>query len=253
MKIDINSDLGEGFGIYRAADDDTILSLVSSANIACGFHAGDPVIMDRTVRRALEQGADVGAHVGYADRQGFGRRHMAIDAHELRLMTLYQLGALRAIAEAAGHRMTHANFHGALGNLSFVDADVAEALLGAMHDFDRNLTFVALPNTEAERAAQRYGLRVVRSFLADRAYDARGLLVLRATPGSVVKDPQAIRERIIRLLQAGEITTIDGSVIPMRVESILVHSDTPGAVTLGRTIRDAVIEAGAEVVPLSRL
>lgn len=253
MRIDINSDLGEGFGIYRAADDETILALVSSANIACGFHAGDPAIMDRTVRLALEQGADIGAHVGYADRQGFGRRPMAVDARELRLMTLYQLGALRAIAEAAGHRLTHANFHGALGNLSFVDADVAKALLGAMRDFDRDLTFVALPHTEAERAAQRHGLRVVRSFLADRAYDTRGLLVSRATPGAVVKDPQAIRARIVRLLQAGEIETIDGTVIPMAAESILVHSDTPGAVALGQTIRAAVTEAGAEIVPLSQL
>ncbi|OWJ79699.1 hypothetical protein CDV49_05145 [Haematobacter genomosp. 1] len=253
MKIDINSDLGEGFGIYQAADDDAILSLVSSANIACGFHAGDPVIMDRTVRRALQLGVDVGAHVGYADRQGFGRRAITMDRRELELMTLYQLGALRAIAEAAGHRMTHANFHGALGNLSFVDAEVADALLGAMRAFDRDLAFVALPNTEAERAAQRHGLRVARSFLADRAYDRRGLLVSRATPGSMVKDPQAIRDRVIRMIQAGEIETIEGDVIPMTAESILVHSDTPGAVRLGETIQAAVLEAGAQIVPLSSL
>ncbi|MCK8787782.1 5-oxoprolinase subunit PxpA [Roseomonas sp. NAR14] len=253
MKIDINSDLGEGFGIYGAADDAGILALVSSANIACGFHAGDPVIMDRTVRLALERGADVGAHVGYADRQGFGRRPMTIDRRELELMTLYQLGALRAIAEAAGHRLTHANFHGALGNLSFVDAEVAEVLLRAVRTFDRDLTFLALPGTEAEKAAERHGLRVVRSFLADRAYDRRGLLVSRAVPGSVVKDPARIQERITRLLGDGTLETIDGGVLRMTVDSILVHSDTPGAVQLGQTIRAAVLEAGAEITPLSRL
>ncbi|PZP41749.1 MAG: LamB/YcsF family protein [Azospirillum brasilense] len=253
MKIDINSDLGEGFGIYSAADDAGILTLVSSANIACGFHAGDPVIMDRTVRLALERGADVGAHIGYADRQGFGRRPMSIDARELELMTLYQLGALRAIAEAAGHRLTHANFHGALGNLSFVDAEVAEVLLRAVRVFDRDLIFLGLPGTEAEKAAERHGLRVVRSFLADRAYDQRGLLVPRSVMGSVVKDPGRIHDRITRLLGDGTLETIDGGVLRMSVDSILVHSDTPGAVQLGETIRSAVLSAGAQITPLSRL
>ncbi|MEJ8310613.1 5-oxoprolinase subunit PxpA [Agrobacterium larrymoorei] len=253
MKIDINSDLGEGFGIYSAADDESILSLVSSVNVACGYHAGDPVVMDRTVQLALKNNVDVGAHVGYPDRQGFGRRHMAFSPRELELMTLYQLGALTAVADAAGHRLTHANFHGALGNLSFVDADVADALLKAVRAFNRDLIFVALPNTEAEKAARNHGLNVVNSFLADRAYDERGLLVSRGKQGSIVKDAVKIRERIIRLLQDGTVVTADGQEIAMSVQSILVHSDTPGAVQLGETIRSAVLEAGAEIVSLSRL
>ena len=253
MRIDVNSDLGEGFGIYRAADDEAILALVTSANVACGFHAGDPVVMDETVRLAKAQGVDVGAHVGYADRQGFGRRPIPASHRELETMTLYQLGALRAVAEAAGVALTHANFHGALGNLSFVDADVADTLLKAVAAFDRDLVFLGLPNTQAERAAERHGLRVVRSFLADRAYDARGLLVSRGVSGALVKDPAAIRQRIVRLLHEGTLEAIDGTPIPMPVQSILVHSDTPGAVELGRTIRAAVLEAGAQIVPLSRL
>ncbi|ACL55924.1 LamB/YcsF family protein [Methylobacterium nodulans] len=251
-QIDVNSDLGEGFGPYKAADDEALLDLVSSANIACGFHAGDPVVMDRTVRLALARGVEIGAHVGYADRQGFGRRHIAVDHRELELMTLYQLGALQAIADAAGQRLTHANFHGALGNLSFVDADVADALLRAVRTFDRDLIFLALPNTEAERAAERHGLRVIRSFLADRAYDSRGLLVPRAVPGAVVRDPDRIAARITRLLQDGTVETIDGGTIRLDASSILVHSDTPGAVTLARIVVQAIREAGAEIVPLSQ-
>jgi 5-oxoprolinase (ATP-hydrolysing) subunit A len=253
MKIDLNSDLGEGFGIYSAADDEAILSLVSSANVACGYHAGDPVVMDRTVRLALDNGVDVGAHVGYPDRQGFGRRHMAFSAKELELMTLYQLGALQALAQAAGHKLSHVNFHGALGNLSFVDEEVADALLKAVRAFDRDLIFVALANTAAERAAKRHGLNVVRSFLADRAYDERGLLVSRAREGAVVKNPEKIRSRIIRLLQDGTVETIDGQHIKMSAQSILVHSDTPGAVALGQTIRAAVLEAGCKIARLSEL
>jgi UPF0271 protein len=209
--------------------------------------------MDRTVQLALKNNVDVGAHVGYPDRQGFGRRNMAFSPRELELMTLYQLGALTAVADAAGHRLTHVNFHGALGNLSFVDADVADALLKAVRTFNRDLIFVALPNTEAERAARNHGLNVVNSFLADRAYDERGLLVSRGKQGSIVKDPVKIRERIIRLLQDGTVATADGQEIQMSVQSILVHSDTPGAVQLGETIRSAVLEAGAEIVSLSRL
>ncbi len=253
MKVDINSDLGEGFGIYKAADDESIMALVSSANVACGFHAGDPVVMDRTVRLALQHNVDVGAHIGYADRQGFGRRRIALEKRELELLALYQLGALRAIAEAAGHRLTHANFHGALGNISFVDADVADVLLKAVRTFDRELIFIALSNTEAEKAALRFGLKVVRSFLADRAYDNRGLPVSRNIEGSVIKDPVKIRERIIRILQDGTVETIDGESIKMAAESILIHSDTPGAVELGKAIRDSVIEAGAEIAPVSLL
>lgn len=247
--IDLNSDLGEGFGPYRIADDEAILDIVSSANIACGAHAGDPVVMDATVRGALKRGVRVGAHIGYTDREGFGRRAMSLSLKELECLTIAQLGALAAVATHAGTHLSHANFHGALGNLSFVDRDVARTLINAVKAFDPKLKFVGLPHTEATRAAEDLGVAVVRSFLADRAYTAQGILVSRNQPGSVIKDHQAVAERVTRMLRDGVVDAIDGTVIPMPAESILIHSDTAGAVELATTIKDSVAAAGYTVRP----
>jgi UPF0271 protein len=247
--IDLNSDLGEGFGPYRIADDAAIMDIVSSANIACGAHAGDPVVMDTTVREALKRGVRVGAHIGYTDREGFGRRAMSMSLKELECQTIAQLGALAAIAAHAGVQLTHANFHGALGNLSFVDRDVARTLVNAMKSFDPALKFVGLPHTEATKAAQEMGVTVVCSFLADRAYTAQGILVSRNQPGSVIHEHQAVAERVTRMLKEGVVEAIDGTVIPMPAESILIHSDTAGAVELATTIRNAVVAAGYTVQP----
>lgn len=252
-EIDINSDLGEGFGPYRIADDDALLSIVSSANIACGFHAGDPLIMDETVRVAAERGVDIGAHVGFADRMGFGRRHIQMESRELEKSVLYQLGALQAIATAHGQRVGHVSAHGALGNLSLVDPDAAAALIGAVKAFDPAMTVVTLQNTEAERAAEQAGLRVARLFLADRAYDDAGLLVSRRVEGAVITDTSEIARRVAELLVEKTITTISGKKIPASIDSILVHSDTPKAVTLGQVIRSAVEETGTRIAPLSKL
>lgn len=247
--IDLNSDLGEGFGPYRIADDETLLDMVSSANIACGAHAGDPVVMDSTVREALKRGVRVGAHVGYTDREGFGRRAMSMSLKELECLTIAQLGALAAIAAHAGAHLSHANFHGALGNLSFVDRDVAYTLLSAMKSFDPDLKFVGLPHTEATKAAEEMGLTVVRSFLADRAYTPQGILVPRKQPGSVIHDHRQVGERVTRMLSEGLVEAIDGTLIPMPAESILIHSDTAGAVDLAKTIKAAVLAAGYTVKP----
>ena len=251
--IDLNSDLGEGFGPYRIADDDAILDVVSSANIACGAHAGDPVVMDTTVREAMKRRVLVGAHIGYTDREGFGRRAMALSLKELELLTITQLGALSAIANHAGTSLSHANFHGALGSLSFVDRDVARALIGAIKAFDPKLKFVGLPHTEATKAAEAIGITVVRSFLADRAYTSQGILVSRSQPGSVVKDHRAVAERVRRMLTEGIVEAIDGTIVPMPAESILIHSDTAGAVTLAKSIHEAVLEAGFVVEPFPHL
>ena len=245
--IDLNSDLGEGYGAWRMADDPAMLGLVSSANIACGAHAGDPVVMAETLRLAAERGVSAGAHVGYPDRAGFGRRPMALTARELEVQTLTQLGALTALADAAGQRLTHANFHGALGNLSFADADVARVLIGALRQFDRDLAFIGLPHTAAAIEAERQGLRLVRSFLADRAYTPEARLVARGQPGAVIHDAEAVRARIIRVLREGVVAAIDGTEVRMPVESILIHSDTPGAVGLAAQIRSAVEAAGFNV------
>lgn len=247
--IDLNSDLGEGYGPWRMADDEAILRIVSSANIACGAHAGDPMHMRKTLRRAVALGVAPGAHVGYPDRQGFGRRAMSLTLEELEAQALTQIGALCALADAEGVRLTHANFHGALGNLSFIDEDVARVLIGAIRSIDRDLAFIGLPHTAAAREAERQGLRLIHSFLADRAYTPQATLVPRSMAGSVIHDPQAVAARITRVLNEGTVEAIDGTVIPLPVDSILIHSDTEGAVALAEVISGAVRAAGCAVRP----
>ena len=251
MDIDLNADLGEGFGPWRMGEDEALLGIVSSANVACGFHAGDPVIMDRTVRMALANGVDVGAHVGFPDLQGFGRRQMQIDAKELVAHVLYQLGALAGIARTAGHRMTHMSFHGALGNMAAADADLAAPLVRAVADFDPALTVSSSASQAIEGAAERCGLRVRTTFLADRACDDDGLLIPRKLPGAVIHDSDTVLARVRQLLEDGTVTSYSGRRIPMKVHSILLHGDTPGAVTLARAVR-AVVEGTGRVVPISK-
>ena len=252
MPIDLNADLGEGYGPWRMGEDEALLDLLSSANVACGFHAGDPVIMDRTVREAMARGVDIGAHVSFPDRQGFGRRPMQVDAAELASMVVYQLGALAGIARRAGHRVTHMSFHGALGNMAAADADLAEPLVRAVAEFDPALTVLTSASRAIEGAAERCGLRVARCFLADRACDADGLLVSRKLPGAVLHEPEAVIARVRRLLAEGTVVAHGGAVIPMPCTSILLHGDTPGALGLARAVRQAVVEADGGPVPLSR-
>lgn len=251
MDIDLNADLGEGFGPWRMGEDEALLEIVSSANVACGFHAGDPVIMDRTVRMARERGVDVGAHVGFPDLLGFGRRPMQIDVAELATYVTYQLGALAGMARAAGHRMTHMSFHGALGNMAAADAALAGPLVRAVADFDPGLIISSSASRAIEGAAERCGLRVARTFLADRACDDEGLLVPRKLPGAVIHEPDAVLARVRQLLEEGTVTSHGGRKIPMNVRSILVHGDTPGAVALARAVR-GVVETVGRVMPISR-
>jgi UPF0271 protein len=252
MNIDLNADLAEGFGAWSMGDDDALLDVVSSANIACGFHAGDPLIMDRTIRRAQARGVDIGAHVGFPDRQGFGRRVMQIDGAELATMVVYQLGALDGLARAAGCRMTHMSFHGALGNMAAADAALAGPLVQAVAAFDPELVIVSSTSRAIEQAAAAAGLRVVTTFLADRAYDADGLLVPRKLPGAVIHDPAEVLARVRRLLAEGTVITHDGTSLAMPARSILLHGDTAGAVELARSIRQVIEQGGGRVVPISR-
>jgi 5-oxoprolinase (ATP-hydrolysing) subunit A len=253
MEIDLNADLGEGFGPWRMGDDEALLDVLSSANIACGFHAGDPVIMERTVRTALARGVDVGAHVGFPDLQGFGRRVMRIDPDELAAMVTYQLGALAAIARSVGHRMTHMSFHGALGNMTAADAALADRLVAAVARLDKDLIIVSSRSHAIETAASRHGLRIATTFLADRACDATGLLVPRGMPDAVIHDETVVLERVRRVLREGIVLAYDGQPLAMCAQSILVHGDTPGAVALARAIRREIEAAGGRVVPVSRL
>jgi UPF0271 protein len=253
MRIDLNADLGEGFGPWTMGDDAALLGIVSSANVACGFHAGDPVIMERTVRIARERGVDVGAHVGFPDRQGFGRRPMQIALPELAAMVTYQLGALAGIARAAGHRMTHTSFHGALGNMAAADAALAAPLVEAVARFDPDLLIVSSPSRAVKEAGARSGLRVATTFLADRACDREGLLVPRGRPGAEIHDEALVLDRVARLLADGVVESHDGTLLPMRPQSILLHGDTPGAVALGTALRAQVEAAGWTVTPVSQL
>lgn len=252
MDIDLNADLGEGYGPWRMGEDGALLDLISSANLACGFHAGDPSIMDRTVRLARARGVDVGAHVGFPDRQGFGRRQMQIEIGELAAMVTYQLGALAGIARVAGHRMTHMSFHGALGNMAAADPALAAPLLRAVAEFDPALIVSSSSSRAIEGAAEACGLRVATTFLADRAYTDDGLLVPRKLPGAVITDEAAVLERVRRLLDDGTVVAYGGQPMPARAHSILLHGDTPGAVALAATIRREIETGGGRIVPISR-
>lgn len=251
MKIDLNSDLGEGFGAWRMGDDDALLGIVTSANVACGYHAGDPMIMDRTVRAALANRVDLGAHVSFPDLAGFGRRPMQMDPRDLELHIVYQLGALEGIARAAGHRITHVNAHGALGNIVCADRGTADVLVRAVRAFDPRVALLVLSNTELERAAEARGISTAKLFLADRAYDSTGQLVPRRLPGAVIRNEADVLARVARVLDDRTIRTIEDKTLTIEVNSILVHSDTPGAVALARSIRALVEKGGAKLVPLS--
>ncbi|MGO4854203.1 LamB/YcsF family protein [Phaeovulum sp. W22_SRMD_FR3] len=253
MKIDLNADMGEGFGPYTIADDAALIGLVSSANVACGYHAGDPVIMDRTIRLAREHGVDLGAHVSFPDRMGFGRRKMEMALPELECHVLYQLGALAALAGRAGHRITHMNPHGALGNLASADPDIAGALVRATMDFDPEIALLVLNGSALEAAAHAAGCPTYALFLADRAYTQDGQLAPRNLPGAVIHDPEEVVARVLHLLRTGTTTTIDGTELPVAARSILLHSDTAGAVALARCLRARIEDEGGRIAPLSQL
>ncbi|NTJ44553.1 LamB/YcsF family protein [Agrobacterium larrymoorei] len=253
MKIDLNSDMGEGFGPYRLCDDEAMMKLVSSANIACGFHGGDPDTMARMVRLAKQNGVGIGAHPGLPDRAGFGRRELPFQPDELRQQMLYQLGALIAIAKSEGVEVGHFSFHAAMGNMVNRDPVLADMMMSAISAVDSRLVVFVTSGSEIERAAKRAGLKTLALFLADRAYDAKGNLVTRGLPGALVKDEASVRARVRRFLKDGTVEAIDGAVLEMPARSILVHSDTPGSLELARIVRSEIDAAGATLAPASEL
>jgi len=253
MKIDLNSDMGEGFGPYRLCDDEAMMKIVSSANIACGFHGGEPDTMARMVRLAKENGVGIGAHPGLPDRAGFGRREMPFQPDELRQQMLYQLGALIAIAKSEGVEVGHFSFHAAMGNMVNRDPALADMMMNAISAVDPKLVVFVTPDSEIERAAKRAGLKTLALFLADRAYDAKGCLVARGLPGALVKDEPSVRARVRRFLTDGTVKAIDGTIITMPARSILVHSDTPGSLELARIVRSEISASGATLAPAAEL
>ena len=247
--IDLNADLGEGFGPWRMGDDAALLGLVTSANVACGFHAGDPDIMTRVLMQAREAGVAVGAHVAFPDLAGFGRRILPMSAAEIARAVAYQIGAAQALATFAGHRLSHMKAHGALANLAEHDAAVADAIAEATRAVDPSLTLLAIARSEQTRAGERAGLRVAHEIFADRAYANDGRLRARALPGAVIHDVDAVIARVRQMLAAQALVTIDGELLPTPIDSICVHGDTPQAVALAQALRQALEKDGVALRP----
>ncbi len=245
--VDLNSDLGEGFGRWRLGDDDAMLAVVSSANVACGFHAGDPATIRRTVRLAVRRGVAVGAHVGYRDLAGFGRRRMDVPSEELQADVAYQVGALAGLAAAEGGRVTYVKPHGALYNTAAVDERVAADVAAAVAAVDPSLVVLGLPGSRALAAATAAGLTTATEAFADRAYRADGTLVPRSEPGAVLDDPDEVARRMLRLVTDGVVAADDGTLVPVHADSICVHGDSPGAVAMARRVRTVLTEAGVRV------
>jgi len=245
--IDLNSDLGEGFGRWSLGDDAEMLGIVTSANIACGFHAGDPLVIRETVIGARDAGVAIGAHVGYRDLAGFGRRNMDVSSAELVSDVVYQIGALQGIARAAGTTVTYVKPHGALYNTIVHDARQAQDVVTAISEIDPSLAILGLPGSEVLRIAEDAGLRTVTEAFADRAYTPEGTLVSRREAGSVLHNAEEIAVRMVQLATEGTLTAIDGSTIQVSADSICVHGDSPGATEMARQVRRALAAAGIDI------
>lgn len=250
--INLNADLGEGFGAWQMGDDSALLQIVGSANVACGFHAGDPAIMRDTVRLALAGGVSIGAHPSFPDLQGFGRRVMQMSARDLEAAILYQVGALQAMAAAEGGRVTHVKPHGALNNVACVDAGIAETVVRAVRSLDSRLILLAPAHSALARAAEVAGVPVRYEVFADRAYLDDGQLMPRSRPGAVLHDPRQCVEHVLRMLREQAIVSATGHRLPTRVDSICVHGDGPEAVATARIVRQELETAGYTLVPLDR-
>jgi UPF0271 protein len=249
MHIDLNSDMGESFGAYRIGADEEILRWVTSANVACGWHGGDPQVMRQTVAQAKALGVAVGAHPSYPDLLGFGRRVMQITRAEARDYMLYQIGALRAFVEAAGLRLQHVKPHGAIYNVAAKDRELSLGIAEGVKDAGGDLILMGLPDSEMLKAARELGVRAACEAFGDRAYNEDGSLVSRKIAGSLITDPDRVAERVIGLAK-GNVTTITGKEIRLHADTICLHGDTPGAATIAQAVREALDAAGAQVRPL---
>jgi UPF0271 protein len=249
--IDLNCDCGESFGAYVMGDDAAMLDIVTSANVACGFHGGDPEVMAATFRRAKEKGVAVGAHPSFPDLWGFGRRRLPFSAVEIERLVAYQVGAAAALAAYAGHRLTHVKPHGALSNLATEEVEVARAIARATKTVDPDLVFLAVAGSELEIAGKAEGLGVAREIYADRAYGDDALLLPRAQHGAVLHDPETIATRVLSMLKEEAVIAASGKRISTGIDSICVHGDTPNAVAIAAAVRRRIIEAGLALKPFA--
>ncbi|MBC7321673.1 MAG: LamB/YcsF family protein [Acetomicrobium sp.] len=251
--IDLNSDLGESFGAWKMGNDDAVLQFVSSANIACGFHAGDPVVLLSTVRAAKEKGVAIGAHPGYPDLIGFGRRNMEVTPDEVYAYTLYQIGAVQAACHAVGAKLQHVKAHGALYNQAAKNRALAVAIAQAVKDAGQGLILLGLANSEFDNAAAEVGVPYAAEAFADRAYQADGTLVPRKVQGSMIHDVSLAVARVVRMVKEGKVETIDGHVIDLKPHSICLHGDSPKAVQMATEIRKGLQAAGIKIMPISEV
>ncbi len=250
--IDLNCDLGESFGAYRIGNDEALMPLITSANIACGYHAGDPQTMDRTVRLAVEHGVAVGAHPGFPDLVGFGRRPMRLSATEIENDILYQVGALAAFVRAAGRTLAHVKPHGALYNMASKDIEIARAVARGVARAGPELILVGLAGSALIQAAQEAGLRAAQEAFADRAYEADGTLRSRSLPGAIHHDPQAAAAQAVQIARDGYVTAIGGERLPLAADTLCIHGDTPEALEIARAIRHQLEKAEIRVEPLGK-
>jgi len=248
--VDLNSDMGEGFGPWRMGDDAALLDIVSSANIACGFHAGDPDVMDRTMRLAVANGVGIGAHPGFADLKGFGRRQLPLPQAEIANAVAYQLGATQAMAKRTGGSVRHLKLHGALSNMASVDHALAKACYQAALDVDPDIVIMVLAATAMEDVVRDLGCNWAGEIFADRAYNDDATLVDRSKPGAVLHDAKTAAPRILQMLEAGAIIAESGKHIPCQIDTICLHGDTPGAVAMARGVRQHLTDAGIAIASL---
>lgn len=251
--INLNADCGESYGRFRLGDDEAILKVVKSASVACGFHAGDPVVMANTVRLARQHGVSIGAHPSFHDIEGFGRRQIRMSAREVEYMVAYQIGALMGIAAGAGMRVTHVKPHGALNNMAHEDATYAAAIARAIKTVDRELISVANACSEMVAAGHEEGLRVAEEAYADRAYDDSGKLASRERPDAMITDPQRAAAQVLSFIEAGGLVTRSGRTLSARIQTFCVHGDEPSGVGIVTAVREALEKHGISVVPLPEL
>lgn len=242
--------MGESFGVYKLGLDEEAIKYISSANIACAYHAGDPHVMLRTVELAVNHGVGIGVHPGYPDLIGFGRRVMDVKPNEVKNYIIYQVGALYAFTRVKGAKLQHVKPHGQLYNTAAVDSKIARALAEAIYDFDKNLIFMVLANSEMEKAAKEIGLRYASEVFADRNYASNGTLLPRSHPQSVIKDSLAAANRMVKIIKTGQIEAIDGTRFQIKADSICVHGDTPGAIQHMVNLCQALREAGIEIASI---